>query len=166
MAGDVTAAPNIEIFAYQSILIFFGAQQRDGFFDDFIQNVLIDCADKFRLTLSPIKTLQLIGENHSRHHWIVGDQYFPRIALLLVRNRTDHGETEGSVIVDRRQNERGAATRLFVARLRIKVQPNDISPTRHIATFAHRDSFPTGGPVEISAWMFSAVTPAISCLNE
>ncbi len=91
----------------------------------------------------------------ARHEIICGDEHFPRIAFLLANVRADDRQSNGAVIVRGRQHEQPAAwPACSCPLLWVEIETNGhLTAPWDVLAPAHRFSFPTGVPVETSAWM-------------
>src|SRR5262249_42931139 len=97
--------------------------------------------------------LELIGENHARDPLARRDLDLERIPLDLGRHGTEKRQPDLTVVIPRRQHERGPMTGLFVPGLRIKIQPDKVATLGNVA---QRRSRPTGLPTVTSSWMLDA----------
>ena len=78
------------------------------------------------------------------------DWHFEAIALFARRHRDAEKQASETIIGGRRENERGPMTGLFMTRLRVELDPDDVTSFRHPAARYHQISFPTGRPKSIS----------------
>lgn len=60
------------------------------------------------------------------------DEHFERIAFDLVRDRTENRQADFPIIGGEGQHDRRSATSVFVARLRIKGNPDGVTAIRDV----------------------------------
>lgn len=114
-----------------------GLQQRLQFAQGFHDHVggggtFLDGFSRF-----PIQALNLIGKHHACSVRIVTDDNFEGVALSLAGHGTTEYQAAGSVIVNRREDKGRSMACLFMAGLRVEVQPHDISSIRNVGRFFH-----------------------------
>ena len=135
------------ILSASALFLLVGTEKGEGPFQYIFQKLEFWRAHEVRAPLTPVEAFYLIGEDNAGNEGIVRDIYFPGIAFLLIGDRTNDGQTDRAIILGGGQDKRRPTPGLLVSFLRIEIESNYISTRRDVASFAHRASFPTAGPV-------------------
>src|SRR6266480_1189640 len=90
--------------------------------------------------------------------------HFECIALHKARGGADDRKTRLLVVAPARKNHSRPAPRLFPARLRRKIEPDQIAGIRHILAGYH-SSLPSGAPRSVSVWGFAAAISRMRSLS-
>ena len=113
----------------------------------------------------PVEVLHVVGQNDAGDCARVGHRDFERIALHVTRDRASHGQARFGVVCAGRHDERGAAATLFMSRLGLNGQPDDIAGGGDVRARYH-GSCPTGPPQSRSRWRLRGVILATNWSRE
>ena len=122
------------------------------------------CAYALSLPPFPIQILHMISEYYTQNWQTSGQWHFERVALLLIRDGADDGQSCLAVVNSRGENEGRTAACLLMACLRMKINPDHIACLWNIFANYHV-SRPTAPPQPVSSCLFSGVIPATNSVN-
>ncbi len=121
------------------------------------------CAAFFlRLSCLPVQRFHLVCQNRGFLACDLCDN-LKWVALDFGGHRATHHQSGGLVVVGGSQDQRWPVATLFVARLSLKTEPNNVSHIWNVLVgFSQRSSFPTLEPRSVSAWRFLSVIRVIN----
>ena len=142
-----------------------GSNEGQGFSQDILDYNSGNLNTCIRRAVPSSRDFQLIGQFGPCNTEICWYQHLEAVALNSRCKRAEQAQFRSLVVRQWREHKRWPADRMLMPRLRIEIDPDDVSAVGHVIARYH-NSLPTDGPVSISVCRSSSVIPASSSSSE
>src|SRR5207249_1331792 len=105
----------------------------------------VDClfgqfADEFSFAHDPVEAFDLVAQDNSAHRQSWRQRCFEWIPFDLICHGTEECKAGFLIVAFRRKHDGWTASGLFVARLWVEMQPDDVSALGHVTAWHYQTS--------------------------